>query len=329
MDMLPGKVPPEVLRAILSLFKFSDERVLVGPGEGIDGAVVDFGNEVLVASTDPITGTERRIGFYAVHINANDVAVMGAEPRWFLSTVLLPEDSEEGLALRIAGEIEENAGKLGVAVIGGHTEVTPGLKRPIVVGTMLGVAPKEKFVSPERISPGDLIVVTKWVGLEGTSIIAEEKGEELREVMSEEELERAKKLIELISVVKEALASRDFASGMHDPTEGGLANGLHEMANAAKLGFRVFADRIPILPETRKICEFYNLNPLALISSGALLIALPRRNAGGLLQRLSGMGIPVSIIGEFTSEGERVIVERGRELPLERPKTDELWKVVA
>ncbi len=318
-----------MLHAILSFFEISDKRVILGPGEGIDGAVLDFGGEVLVASTDPITGAEEKIGFYAVHINANDVATMGAEPKWFLSTVLLPEDSKEELALRIAREIGENARKLGVTVVGGHTEVTPGLRRPIIVGTMLGVAPREKFVSPERIGPGDLIVVTKWVGLEGTSIIAEEKEEELREVMSEEEIKRAKGLIELISVVREALVARDFASGMHDPTEGGLANGLHEMANVAGLGFRVFEDRIPILPETRKICKLYNLNPLALISSGMLLIALPRTNASGLLQRLTEIGIPVSIIGEFTDDGERVIVEKGRELPLERPKTDELWKVVA
>ena len=323
--MLPGKVPPEVLRRLLSLLPPSKD-VIVGPGEGIDFAALRV-EGTLVASTDPITGATRRIGFYALHVNANDVAVSGAEPRWFLVTLLLPEGADEELAEEIMKEIAENAERLGVSVVGGHTEVTPGLKRPIVVGTMLGEA--EKLVRPDGAEPGDVIVMTKWAGLEGTAIIAEEREEELSRNLGRELVERAKSLIGMISIVPEAMIARDYASAMHDPTEGGIANGLHEMATAASLGFRVYAERIPVREETLRICSFYNLDPLALISSGVLLTAVPRESADDLVSELRGSGIPAEVIGEFLDDPEkRVIVRGGLEKPLNRPETDELWKVV-
>jgi hydrogenase expression/formation protein HypE len=327
--MLPGKVPPEVLKGLLSLLPPLDGSVILGPGEGIDAAAVGLDGEVLVASTDPITGAEKRIGFYAVHVNANDVATSGARPRWFLVTLLLPEGADEGLAVEIMEEIAENSRKLGVSVVGGHTEVTPGLGRPIVVGTMLGTVKRGELVRQDGARARDRIVLTKWAGLEGTSIIAEEKAEELRQVLGAEALERAKSLIELISIVPEAMTAKDYASAMHDPTEGGVANGLHEMANASGLGFRVYAEEIPVREETLAICRFYNLNPLALISSGSLLIAVPKDKAGKLISELEKAGIPARVIGEFLEdEGVRVIVEGGEERPLERPESDELWKVV-
>lgn len=326
--MLPaGKVPPEVLEKLFKRLGAGDPRVLLGPGKGIDFGAVDFGERVLVASTDPITGAVEDIGFYAVHVNANDVAVAGAKPRWFLVTLLLPEGSDERLPERIMEEIDREAKKLGIAVIGGHTEVTPGLDRPIVIGTMLGEVEREKFVRPDGAKPGDAIVMTKWAGLEGTSIIARERREELKNAFGESFVERAEALIEYLSVLNDALILRDYANAMHDPTEGGVANGIHEMADSAGLGFRVFPNRVSIRDETLKVCEFYNLNPLALISSGSLLAAVPRDHAKFVVERLLSKGINAAIIGEFLAEEKRVAVVNGGERPFPRPETDELWKI--
>ena len=324
--MKPGKLPPELLeKLVLSRVPSKGKGVIIGPGVGIDGSAMKV-EGTLVASSDPITGATRRIGFYALHVNANDVAVMGAEPRWFLVTVLLPEDSSEELLEEIIDEISREAEKLGVAVVGGHTEVTPGLDRPIVVGTMLGEA--EKLVRPDGAKPGDAIVMTKWAGLEGTSIIAEELRERLSPILGEELLERASALIDYLSVLPEARVLRNVANAMHDPTEGGILNGLHEMADASGLGFRVYADRIPIREETKTLCNYLGISPLALISSGVLLASVPRDLAKKTVEELLSNGITASIIGEFLAEDKRIIVENGEERPAWRPESDELWKVV-
>ncbi|MBO8174652.1 MAG: hydrogenase [Thermococcus sp.] len=330
--MLPvGKVPPEKLREIV--FKHlgvQGERVLIKSGVGVDAAAVDFGDKVLVASTDPITGAEKYIGFYAVNVNANDVATFGAKPKWFLISILLPENADESLLKEIMADIDKSAKELGIAIIGGHTEVTPGLKRPIVVGTMLGEVNKEKLVYAGNAKPGDVIILTKGAGIEGTSIIASEHEDELVKVFGKEFVERAKAFLRKISVVKEALIANEIGvNAMHDPTEGGIANGLHEMADASGLGFKVYYEKIPIAEETRKICEYFNLDPLALISSGALLISTSRENAEKILTALEKEGITASIIGEFLEDREkRVIIKDGKEKELKQPLSDELWKVV-
>ncbi|NJE42057.1 AIR synthase family protein [Thermococcus sp. GR6] len=330
--MLPlGKIPPEKLKELVfNRLGAPGERVIAKSDLGVDATAIDFGSSVLVASTDPITGAEERIGFYAVHINANDVATFGAKPKWFLVSILLPENADDALLAKIMDELHESASKLGVAIVGGHTEVTPGLDRPIVVGTMLGEVSKEKLVTSNGAKPGDAIILTKWAGLEGTAIIASERSAELEKAFGKEFVEKAQSLIEMISVVEDALTANEVGvNAMHDPTEGGVANGLHEMADAAKLGFRVYAERIPIRKETLKICEFYDLNPLALISSGALMIAAPKEKADSIISALKRNGINASVIGEFLEDKEsRVMVENGREKPLERPESDELWKVV-
>ncbi len=325
----PGKLPPEKLEELVFRFVGGGKgRLIIGPGQGIDAAAIDFGETVLVASTDPITGAEKRIGFYSVHVNANDVATFGAKPQWFLATVLLPENAEESLLLEIMKEMSETARRLGVLIVGGHTEVTPGLDRPIVIGTMLGEVERDRLVLPNGARPGDAIILTKWVGLEGTAIIASEREEELRGVFGDSLVERAKSLIEYLSVVPEAMLLRDFANAMHDPTEGGVLNGLHEMADASGLGLRIFVERIPIREETERICNFYGLNPLALISSGSLLAAVPRDNARFVVEKLLARGINAAIIGEFLAEKKRIMIKGGDEVPLPRPVSDELWKVV-
>ncbi|ASJ12542.1 AIR synthase family protein [Thermococcus thioreducens] len=327
----PGKIPPEKLRELVfNHLGARGERVIIGADLGIDAAAIDFGSSILVASTDPITGAEKGIGFYAVHINANDVATFGARPKWFLVSILLPENADESLLAGIMEELHKSASKLGVAIVGGHTEVTPGLERPIVVGTMLGEVDQEKLVTSNGAKPGDAVIVTKWAGLEGTSIIASERSGELERAFGREFVEKARSFIEMISVVEDALTANEVGvHAMHDPTEGGIANGLHEMADAAGVGFRVYRERIPIREETLKICGFYNLDPLALISSGTLMVAAPKEQAKAVVEALRGKGINAAVIGEFVEDpGVKVIVENGKERPLERPESDELWKVV-
>jgi len=329
MPMLqPGKLSPEDLEELVfSRLGRGDSRVLVGPGEGVDAAAIDFGERVLVASTDSITGAAEDVGFYAVHVNANDVATFGARPRWFLLTVMLPEGADKALLARIMDDVRAATSSLNVVVVGGHTEVTPGLDRPIVVGTMLGEAKREKLVTSGGARAGDAIILTKWAGLEGTSIIARERENELVDAFGRAFVESAKSLIQLISVVEEGLTAGEVGvHAMHDPTEGGLANGLHEMADAARLGFTIDAQKIPIRNETRKICEFYGLNPLGLVSSGALLIAAPPDKADEVVRELEEKGIPAAVIGEFLADsGVRTISGE----PLPRPESDELWKVVS
>jgi len=330
--MLPvGKVPPEKLKKIVFKHLGAQGRdVVIRSGIGVDAAAVDFGDKVLVASTDPITGAEKHIGFYAVNVNANDVATFGAKPKWFLVSILLPENADESLLKEIMEDIDKSAKELGIAIIGGHTEVTPGLKRPIVVGTMLGEVKKEKLVYAGNAKPGDAIILTKGAGIEGTAIIASEREEELVKVFGREFVERAKAFLWNISVVKEALIANEIGvNAMHDPTEGGIANGLHEMAEASGLGFRVHYDSIPIAEETKKICEYFNLDPLALISSGALLISAPKEKAEGIIAALGKENITASIIGEFLEDKrKRVIIKEGKEEELKQPLSDELWKVV-
>lgn len=328
--MLPGKVPPEILEKIVFGFLGAkDERVILKSGVGIDAAAIDFGENVLVASSDPITGAEKHIGFYAIHVNANDVATFGAKPKWFLATILLPENSDETLLKEIMEDMHENAKKLGVSIVGGHTEVTIGLNRPIVIGTMLGEVKKEKLVRSNGAKPGDMIILTKGAGIEGTAIIASEHEEKLKNAFGKELVKSAKGFLEKISVVEEALIAAEIGvNAMHDPTEGGIANGFHEMADAAGLGFRVYYEKIPIASETKKICEYFNLDPLALISSGSLLIAASRENADIIVRAIKEKGIEAAIIGEFLRNNEtKVIVKDGKEFPLKRPESDELWKI--
>ncbi|WP_042701482.1 AIR synthase family protein [Thermococcus sp. PK] len=328
--MLPGKVPPEVLEKIVfNLLGVEDERVIIKSGVGIDAAAIDFGENVLVASSDPITGAEKHIGFYAINVNANDVATFGAKPRWFLATILLPENADENLLKEIMEDMHRSAEKLGISIVGGHTEVTIGLNRPIVIGTMLGEVKKEKLVRSNGAKAGDVIILTKGAGIEGTAIIASEREEELKNVFGEELVENAKRFLEKISVVKEALIAAEIGvHAMHDPTEGGIANGFHEMADAAGLGFKVYHDRIPIAEETRKLCEYFNLDPLALISSGSLLIAAPKEKAEKIVNAIQKEGIEAAIVGEFLEDkNTKVLVKDGKETPLKRPETDEIWKI--
>lgn len=329
-----GKLPMETLQRLLRQNKIADRRVIVGPGIGEDAAVIDTGGpRYLIAKTDPITFTADRIGWYAVHINANDIATKGALPLWYLATLLLPEESTtENLATQIFHDTLEACHAIGVTLIGGHTEITAGLSRPIVVGQMLGEVEKEQLVRSDGAQPGDSIILTKGIAIEGTAVMAREHENELVEVLDEKTLNRCQKFMYQpgISVLKDARAA--IASGtvhaMHDPTEGGLATALHELAWAAGVGLRIRAETIPVFAETQALCNHFHLDPLGVIASGALLIVAPAAQTDAILAGLKRESITATVIGEITdkNKGIKMLTAEGLgDLP--RFEQDELTKI--
>jgi len=330
-----GKLPPELLAGLLErhTFSFPDDRVLVYPGVGEDAAVIDVGERWLVAKTDPITFATDEIGWYAVHVNANDIAASGGVPRWFLSTLLLPEgQANEALVERIMGQIAAACRSLGIVPCGGHTEVTYGLDRPIVVGVMLGDLVPGNLVRSSDVQVGDVILMTKGVAVEGTAIMARERGQELGARFSPEFLRRSQGFLHDpgISVVREAhlAAAAAPVHAMHDPTEGGVATGLWELALASDVGLEVDAASLPVFEETRLLCDALGLSPLGLIASGALLIAVAEADVDAVSEALTEAGIAVAPIARAVSPEEGCVLRTAQGVgPLPRYDQDEIARL--
>jgi hydrogenase maturation factor len=281
-----------------------DRRVLVGPRCGVDAAVVAVGRHRVILKADPVTFTARRVGWYAVQVNANDVSVMGGRPAWFQPTILVPPGVRPAVVMAIARDIDAACRTLGVAVTGGHTEVTDAVTRPIVAGDMHGLLVAPRVVTAGGARPGDRLLLTKAAGIEGTAILAQERGKELADALSAQVVRSARGFRRRpgISVVKEALiASRHGASAMHDPTEGGVRAALHEVAFASRVRIDVDLDRIPVLAPTAAICRHFGIDPLGLIGSGALLVAVAAARAAGLLRAWARQGIVGHAIGSVES----------------------------
>jgi len=334
MNLLPGKVPTEVLQKIV--FKHLGTKrddVVLGPSIGEDAAIVKIGKEVLAIAADPITGAEEWLGWLAVNISANDVATCGVQPRWFTSCILLPRGSKEKLVEKICSQMDKAAHNSNIAIIGGHCEITPSLEQPIVTGCSVGVAEDGKYVVSSGAKIGNKIILTKGTGIEGTAILASDRRRELLEVFDENFVKKAEKFFEKISVVKEAIVAfkTGGVSAMHDPTEGGVAGGLHELADAANVGFQVYEERILISEETRKICAHFKIDPLQLISSGSLLIVAEEEKTEQILSKLSQNDIHASVIGEVTKPnlGRKMVKKKGEKIELVRPSSDHLWLALA
>ena len=330
MKLPYGKVPQKILeKIVLKYLGLKRKEVILGPAVGEDGAIIEIGDKAIVSSVDPITGAIKRIGWLAVNICANDVATFGVKPAFFSSCILLPENSNERALEEICRQIDEAARRLEMAVIGGHTEVTPELTHPIIVGYCVGITKKGDYVTSGGAKDGDQLILTKTAGIEGTAILATEKYEKLKKVIDNEMLISAKSFFDKISVVDDALIA--FKCGgvdaMHDPTEGGILGGIHEMADASRVGVKIYQEKIPIAKETLKICSFFEIDPLQLISSGALLIAARKGKSQEIVEKLRARGINASIIGEFVENQEiRILINRnGKELQLPKPKYDHLW----
>ena len=323
-----GKVPESVLkRSIFKQIHTKRPEVLVGAGVGEDCAAMELApGEVFVFSTDPITGTEKSMGSLAVQITANDLASAGAEPVAMLLTVLLPPSADEPLIRTLMQEVDEACGKLNIQIMGGHTEITAVVNQPVLSVTGVGKVQKDKMVTTGGAHVGDDIIATKWIGIEGTSIVAREKEEELLNRFSRSFVETVKSFDQYLSVVPEAaVAVMHGVSAMHDVTEGGIYGALWEMAEASGIGLEVDLKSIPIRQETVELCEAFRLNPYLLISSGCMLMAAP--DGHGLVRELEKAGIHAAVIGRFV-EGKAKKILNGEDTAfLERPKTDELYKI--
>ncbi len=329
-----GKLPAADLARLLRTCTHRDARLVVPPGVGIDAAVIDMGDRYLVAKTDPITFATDAVGWYAVHVNANDIAAMGATPRFFLATVLLPAGlADLAMAETILQSIHSAASSLGILVCGGHTEITHGLNRPVVVGQMLGECTPEQLVRPAGLQPGHALLLTKGLAVEGTAVMARERRQELvRRGYAPAFLDRAASFLTApgISVVADArvATSAGHVSAMHDPTEGGVATAIAEMAQAAGLGVEIDSDALPIAAETRQLCAEFGLDPLGTISSGALLIGCRPEDADAILVSLAQAGIEARCIGHAMGAGAGLWLRRdGQSMPLPVFAADEITRL--
>ncbi len=324
-----GKVPETVLkRSILKQVHNRRNEVLVGPGVGEDCAVLELKEgETFLVSTDPITGASKDAGKLAVHITANDIASSGGELIGIMLTALLPPDTEEAQIKQMMAEVEEACTQLDMQVLGGHTEITDAVNRPVLTVTGIGKGKKEQLLTTKNIKPGQDVVVTKWIGLEGTSILAKEREEELLTRYPRHLIETAKGFDQYLSVVKEAAtAIKSGASAMHDVTEGGIFGALWEVAEGAGVGLRIDLKKLPIKQETVEICEFFRISPYELVSSGSMLIVTD--NGHDLTAALKEQGIQATVVGKTTDNNDRVVLNGEESRFLEPPKTDELYKAL-
>jgi hydrogenase expression/formation protein HypE len=325
-----GKLPVALLKQCIALSGAPDPHVRIGPRFGEDCAVIDLGTQYLITKTDPVTFTAEEVGWYAVHVNANDVATMGARPVWFQACLLFPPQTTAATVQAVFTQIDAACKALGIAVTGGHTEVTNAVTRPVVIGDMHGIVEKGRLVTSSGARPGDLVVMTKTAGLEGTSILATEKAVDLQALLGDAALREAAQLRHKpgISVVQEALLAAEYgATAMHDPTEGGVAMGLYELATASEVGLELDLDAIPILPVTQTICRFFNINPLGLISSGTLLLTIPPENWPALQTALQAHDIAVQVIGTVHRESGIQAFSKGSLTIFTYSEQDELAKV--
>ncbi|MDA1127858.1 MAG: AIR synthase family protein [Chloroflexi bacterium] len=325
-----GKFPPSLLEKLLQKTRVSDPQVLLGPGLGEDAAVLDLGDTLLVAKSDPITFASDRIGSYAVQVNANDVACTGGVPRWFLATLLVPERFTEEQAEELFSQVLDACNAIGVALIGGHSEVTYGIDRPLVAGTMLGVVARDRLIRTGGAQEGDSIVVTKGLAIEGTALLARERADDLRNAgVSDEIITQSANLLDSpgISVIADAQIACETVQvhSLHDVTEGGLATGLREVASASGLGLAIEEDSVPVLPATQQVCQALGLEPLGLLASGSLIITLPPGDVPSLIAALEKHDIDGWEIGMMLAPEEGLIsIGRGGEVELPQFSRDEL-----
>jgi len=327
-----GKLPADLLSELLDQVSIQDPRVILGPGIGIDCAVIDQGPTLLVLKTDPITFATDQIGWYLVQINANDIATTGALPRWMMVTALLPGDgTTRDMVKEISAQIQSACQSTGITLIGGHTEITHSLDRPILVGTMIGEVDRDSLVTPRGANPGDRILLTKGIPIEATAILAREFPLRLSQVISSEELEQAKNYLfdPGISVLKDAQTAikSGKVTAMHDPTEGGLATALWELAEASSRTLLIDPASVPISPLSKKICDAFGLDPFGTIASGALLLTCQAQDAQNIRKAIKEEGITCADIGEVR-EGPASVSSwhESKYRQLARPKRDEISK---
>lgn len=337
MGSLPvGKLPHDLLHAMLQDLPH-DPDVLVGPGIGRDAAAVRVGEQVLIFKTDPITFPTDDAGWYLVNINANDIACMGAAPKWLLVTALLPEnDTTPELVSTLFSSIRDATAGLGCTLIGGHTEITEGLDRPILVGQMIGVTDEQRLVDPTRARPGDAVLMIGGIAVEGTAILATDAEDTLRETLDPDMLDRARTFardpgISVVSYAQRLTGNRDVdVRAMHDPTEGGLGTGLREIADATGYGIQIDQSSVFIHAETSAITSELGIHPWGLIASGALLAVVDQQSVQPALESFSESGIPAHQIGSLTDNpSERTLIVNGKRERIPEFAVDEIARYFA
>ncbi len=334
-DILPlGKLKPDLLQKCLDRHRIEDSKVKVGPGLGEDAAAIDMGDHYLLLAADPITFTPERIGWYAVHVNGNDIAAMGGTPHYFLSTVLLPEQGATAeMVDSIFADVAEACREIGCVPVGGHTEIALGLDRPIVAGAMVGKVARDHLVTSSGAEPGDMLLLSKGIAIEATAILAQEKADEVTQELGANFQQKAARFIEDpgISVLpaSHAACKNGKVHALHDPTEGGIANALWELAEASDVGIIVMESEIPRYWESTQLARLFDINLLGAIASGALLIAVPEPDTPDVMKNLNEASIEAQIIGRVVEKKQGVKMLIGNE-PVELPRysTDELTRVL-
>ncbi len=314
-----GKLPPQILESQILRYRGAYRSdVLIGPGIGEDAALIDWPRGKLLAiSSDPIVGAEQGAGRYLVHVNGNDIACKGGDPSHLVVTLIVPKNYGRKYASEVMAEIDQACREIGVAVIGGHTEITDRYERPVVMGTMLGTS--DYNYRAESICPGDRLIATKHLGLEGMAIVANDRPDLLQPLLTDSEIAEMASWVNSISVLPDAKSIRDLARFMHDPTEGGFLGGLTEISRLGKLGIKLDQEALPVHPWTRKAAKALGFNPLKLISSGVLLALVPERACAAALSRLAAAHIPGVVVGEVTAEP----------CQFEISTDEELWRILA
>jgi thiamin-phosphate kinase len=336
MRLLPnGKLPVELLRELLARLAIDDPRVQVGPAVGEDAAAIDRGDHYLLLAADPITFLPKRIGWYAVQVNANDIAAMGGRPQYFLSTILLPSGQATDEMIReILTDIGSACRELGCLAVGGHTEVTPGIDRPIVAGAMVGEVEKDKLLTSGGARVGDMVLVTKGIAIEATAILAQERAREVRQSLGEEFQSRAAAFLDDpgLSVVPASRAAVEAGgiTAMHDVTEGGIANALWEVAEASSAGIVVVETEIPRFWESSQLAERFQMNLLGAIGSGALVLTAPEAETERIQGAMTKAGTETYVIGRVVERSQGVKLVRGQEsVEIPRFTTDEVARVLS
>ncbi len=334
--MKTGKVDIDLLKRLLKKHTLLDPRVVIGPKIGEDAAVIDSGkgsDDYWVVTSDPITFTTEEIGYYGVVVNLNDLATMGATPKWFSATLLFPEGSDSGVIEKVFKQVHDACRRFKISFIGGHTEITPGIRRVIFSGHMIGEVKKDRLVTTGGARVGDLLLLVKGICIEGTSIMAREKESELlRRGVSPSLIRRAKRFIlnPGIEVLRPARIACQVAPvhSMHDPTEGGLINGMIEMAWASEKEIEVDLEKVLIYKESLILSREFGLNPLGVIASGALLMTVSPSDLSPLQNAFRENSIPLTVIGQVKKGPPRVFKrdQKGRKELKPLPQ-DEILKI--
>lgn len=315
-----GKLPPQILqKSILSFSGFNRPEVLVGPGVGEDACIIDLpGDRYTVVASDPIVGASEGAGTLLVHVNVNDIACKGGDPGYFMVTLIIPVSMGLHFAEKIMSEIDAVCRDLKIAVIGGHTEFTDRYDKPVIVGTAVGTTPF--LYKAESIVPGDVLIMTKHAGLEGMSILANDRPDLISPVVSDEELKEILSWVSDLSVYPESIVVRDNVKFMHDPTEGGLKGGLAEIARLSNLDINLDHDSVTVHPLTKRVQKHLGFDVFHLISSGVMVMVVDKEKSSLVLDKLRKSGIQASAIGRMVPRDEG---------NCELTSEEELWRILA